>query len=193
VTLEVFSRDVVPVLQIGIGALGVISIALVWRQIRQTTLWNKLNSPHNFLDVERSERLTRRAFREMRRLGVDPHKLVSAGDADKIHDDETAQLAVKSFLNDVENICTAVRIGSVDEDCAYAVHSARVVEIVRRFGPFIAKVQDAYGDPELFIEQLKVAARWEKRTLETNARETAKLAELQKKLQKARGVREKVR
>lgn len=191
-TLQVFSRDIVPIIHLGVVTLGLAGIFLLWWQIRQTTLWNKLNSPYNFLDVERTTRLEKEVFAALRALTIDPNLKLTVADVTKILKDDNAQLTLKAYLNDVENVCAAVRIGSVDKDCAYAVHSTRVVEIAKRNKNFVKAVQDFYRDPEIYIEMQKVAAEWEKRALKDRSKEQIKLQRLQSDLDQQKGVKTKV-
>ncbi|WP_207204501.1 hypothetical protein [Nitrosomonas eutropha] len=48
-SLQEFSRDMVPLLQLVISLIGTAGLYLVWMQIRQTNIWNRANSQHTLL------------------------------------------------------------------------------------------------------------------------------------------------
>jgi hypothetical protein len=191
-TLEVFSRDIVPILQLTVMILGLAAVILLWWQIWQTRLWNKLASPHNFLDTERAARLETALFKVLRRLNIDPNSELDNSQVQAVLMDDEAQITLKAYLNDIENICAAVRIGSVDSDCAYAVHSCRVIEIHKRYRLFIKAIQDFYDDPEVYIETQKVAADWERRSLQDREDQQQRLKKLETALINEKGVKQKV-
>lgn len=41
-SLQEFTRDIIPILQLIVSAFGLASLFLLWWQLRQTNLWNKL-------------------------------------------------------------------------------------------------------------------------------------------------------
>lgn len=191
-TLEVFSRDIIPILQFIATFIGLIGIFLLWWQIRQTNIWNKLNSFKEFLDVSRTYELDKDLYEKLRAIEVDPNSYIREEDVQKILSNDSAHLAVKAFLNDTENLCSAIRIGAIDYEGAYAVHSARVIAIYERYKKFIDSVRKNHDDDEIYIELEKIALEWSKKHLRKVDKERQKVEELKRELNDEKGVKPKV-
>ncbi|RJQ78543.1 MAG: DUF4760 domain-containing protein [Desulfobacteraceae bacterium] len=100
-------------------------------------------------------------FESLTNLKIDPHKTaLSEEEAMLIHSDNSAFIATTAYLNNIENICAAVEIGSVDEDCAYAVHANGVLRSYYKFKTFIDYLRKKLSDDEIYIEIEKVACKW---------------------------------
>jgi hypothetical protein len=191
-TLEIFTRDILPLIQCAATIVGLGALFLLWWQIRETRLWNKLNSPHNFGDSEKTSRLEKDLYENLRQINVDPRAAIDDSDVEKIISDDSAYISLKAYLNDLENICAAVGIGSVDKECAYAVHSCRVIEVHKQFSKFISAIQKKLDDPEVYIELQKVAAIWETRVLKQRVKEQDELQKVRDRLDMDKGVKPKV-
>lgn len=190
-TLEVFSRDIVPILQFIVTMAGLAAIFLLWWQIRQTNVWNRLNSFQAFLDVSRTYNIDKELYAQLRKIEIDPHALLSDKDVAKIYTDDAAYLAVNAVLNDADSLCAAIRIGAVDPDGAYAIHSARVIRMYENYIKFIEESRLRYSDDEIFIEMEKIALAWKKQHLQTKEVKKQKVQRLKADLHAGEGVRKK--
>ena len=160
-TIQEFSRDIVPILQLIVMVIGLLSLFLLWWQSLQTNQWNKLNSPHNFIDVPLLSKLTQNYNDAFNKLGINPRKNeFTEGETNKIYSDNDAFHAVSAFLNNLENVCAAVSIGCVDEDCAYAVHASGVIRSYYKFSSFINKLRKDFENDEICVELEKIACKW---------------------------------
>lgn len=186
-TLTEFSRDVVPVLQLLVTAVALFSVLLAWRQMSQTVRWNKLQAHHSFFRETPNRQLEKQVYEHAARIGVSIDRAVPPVDLGKIYADRDALFAVKAYLDEYEELCTAVNVGTVDEDLAFAIDSARVLKAYRVFDPFIRELRERLKNEELYVELEKVALRWSR--LEEGRRE-ARLRELER-LGEGRGVRKK--
>lgn len=190
-TIETFSRDIVPIIQAGLALVGLISLFLLWWQIKQTNLWNKLTSKHNFLDVPLSAQLERDLTKSCEKLQIHFDKVLTSEQCKSIRQDVDAYINAKAFLNDAENICAAVRIGSVDIDGAYAVHSARIIRMYDKFIEFIKMVREEYQDDEIYIEFEKTALEWKLRHSESSKKNSDIVIKLNEQLLKQKGTKKK--
>jgi len=154
-------------------------------------LWNKLNSFQASTDVTRIYNLDKELYTQLRKIQIDPSAFISDEDVEKIHADDAAHLAVKAFLNDIENLCAAISIGAVDYEGAYAVHSARIVAVYARYKKFIEAVRQKYDDDEIYVELEKIALAWQKKYLQTKEIEKQKVQKLKAELDAAKGVKQK--
>ena len=100
-TLQEFSRDVAPIVMMVLGVLGLGSLALLWRQIREAAKWNKLQGQAGFLNrgIESMEldHLTAR----LKTLGVkwyDPPVELPTNVVQAIFEDEALNHSVKVYL-----------------------------------------------------------------------------------------------
>ena len=168
-TLQEFSRDVIPILQLCVSSLGVavsffglVSIVLLYTQMRQTNQWNKLNSKYNWVDISVSSALERKLLDKTMVIGIDlvAGHILTDEDVQKITHDADANQAVKDYLTDIENLCSAVEIGAADGDLAYNVHSVRVAEAWLVFEKFIQDIRRRQKDDDIYRELQKVAAAW---------------------------------
>ena len=123
-TLAEFATNVVPVINMVIAGLGLLSLLGLFWQIRETRLWNKINTQHNLVDNLPTQDLERQVYVALAKFQIPRDGTISEAAATALYDDIESFLAVKTFLNKFEVMCAAINLGSIDADYAYAVHSA---------------------------------------------------------------------
>lgn len=190
-TLQEFSRDILPIFQFALTFLGLISLFLVWWQIRENRLWNKLKSAHNFLDVELVKRLEAEVLSLTQPLGITVINGLSQGDIEKLKKSDASILAIKALLNDCENLCAAYQVGYIDRDLAYNVHSARILRLFKLFRVFIDHIRQTYEDEAIYIELEKTALEWEAKDSTLKAKSAAQIAKLKAAVAKRKGLQQK--
>jgi hypothetical protein len=161
-TLQDFTRDIVPILQLLVSVLGLISLFLLWGQIRQKTLWNKLRTQQTFLShitLELQQKLQQAAKKVNVTLKARVEPL-SESEIQRIWDDDAAYLALSRFLNDLETTCTAIHIGIVDPEVAYSSHGIRVTRYYKVYSPVIKKLRAHYNSEDILAEFQKLAEEW---------------------------------
>jgi hypothetical protein len=183
-TLYEFSHDVLPILQFCVTIIGLTSLFLIWWQAKRTTRWNQVQSHHQFFKDTPSATGLRKAHETSKKIGVDPETPLDAQSARKIDEDDDAHFAVKDLLNDFEELCSAIEVGTVGEDYAYAVDSSRLLKTYKIYKPLIDFWREKDQDAEIFIHIQKVALRWEARELTSHETERRTVANLQRKLAK---------
>lgn len=194
-SLQEFTRDIVPILQLVISIFGLASLLLLWWQMRQTNLWHKLNSPQNFADPSTSINLERQLYDSMKKIGIDAGNLnrgITQEELTKMIADDNAYFAVKAYMNDLEMLGAAISIGSSDPDLTYAVHSSRVIRAYTIFKPFIDTIRIKQGNPEIYIEVEKIALDWQRKQLSRQAAQQRKIQKLESALARERGASRKV-
>ena len=193
-TLQEFNRDIIPIIQVCIGLAGLASFFLMWWQLRQTTIWNKLNSPYNFGDTQLSERLEVQLYIQAKKIGINTKQdtpLLSE-EVTKIFNDDDTFFALKAFLNDFESLGAAISVGFADSDLAYAVHAARLRRAYQVFKPYIDQYRSIYDSNDIWLELEKVALAWETKHIKSQNIQQKHLSDLKAKLQKINGVQPKV-
>lgn len=176
--LQTFARDVVPLLQLGISALGLLAIVLLWWQMRQAAIWNKLRAHHSFFKDIPSLELDLLLQKTLRDFEIDYHKPLTDESLKMIEKDIEAIHAVKAYLNEYEELCAAVNVGTVDEELAFATDSARVIHAYSTFERFIAWRRELFSNNGIYLELEKLSKRWLLRKRQQDAKAKKRSEEL---------------
>lgn len=164
-SLQNFSRDIVPILQLLVSFLGLISFLLLWWQIRQTTLWNKLKAQQTFLS-HTTLKLEEEAQQAAKEAGVIVKARVEPltnDEVQKIWNHDKAYHALMRLLNDLETTCTAIHAGVVDPDIAYSSHGIRITHYHKVYLPVIKTLKKHYENDDILAEFDKLAEEWNRR------------------------------
>lgn len=191
--VQTFSRDWAPIAQLVVTSLGLISLCLVYWQIRMTVRWNKINAHiqyfASFANGTRRDALDM----ELRRIGIDERKIdldhsLGEDDVSRILADPAATRAVKRFLNDAEGLCIAVNSGATDEHYAFAENSHEIVTIYLRFQKYIQQRIELRGSDDLYINLKITASRWAQKIESTKKIREREIQRINKELEAQRGV-----
>jgi len=128
---------------------------------------------------------------KMRELGTDPYSVLSDNSVRIIYDNNDVLYAIRDYLNDLEEICTAVNSGAVDEDYAYALESATIVLAFGVFQPLIERQRERFNIDTVWIELQKRALRWKKRQIKEISTRKQQLIELAAAVDREKGIHEK--
>ncbi len=161
-TLQEFSRDIVPIIQMGLMALALLSLLLVGWQIKQTTLWNKLRAEESYLRLSDMD-LQKAVLDAGKKIGIDLKARttpITEREAQKIWNDDDAYTALLTLLNSTETIAFAMNAGKVDMDVALEMHGMLISHLLRIYQPFIQKVRDRYQETHIFLEMEKIQTLW---------------------------------
>lgn len=162
-TLADFNSQILPLINLAFSVLGVLSVILLFIQIRQTDRWNRLQSRFNFIDIADCVEANREMNLLFEKLGL--YKLpknqefpFSADAIRKIEESgHGSTFIVDMFLNDMQNICAALRYGLVDKEVFDSIHSGRVLFWYRRLSSYVEKKRIDYDDPRLWSDFERVA------------------------------------
>lgn len=180
-TLEIFSRDFVPVISLVVAVVG---LFFIWKQIKAATQsiqltsasleqasealkhssrWNKINSTYNFFDLERNSRIEEELYKAGKRLGIKFDKELSSEELKKLTADDICFLKAKEFLNDFESYCAAYQIGALDKELAYQMLGTRIAKEFRVFYPLVEHLRNRFNDLGILIEFQNTANEWNAR------------------------------
>lgn len=170
-TLQEFTRDVVPIAAVLVAVVGVL---LVWRQLRtanialeHTSRWHRIHATYNFFDLERSINLEIRAKENARAEGIPfEDDDISDESIKKIIGDYNLETPFNRFLNDIEVYACAYFAGAIDQEISYHMHGSRIVAKYRMYQDYIEFYRKYKAQPDVLIEFEKLALLWEARLLE---------------------------
>ena len=160
-------KDNLPILQLGISSTTLVSLFLLWWQVKQAAHWHRLRAQQALLDAS-SMKMEETLHHAASKVGVNLKARtvpLRQDEMERLLNDDTAYYASLAFLNDIESTCLSVQAGTVDEHLAYGTHAHRVCVCFKIFQPVVEHLRKHYQDDELLIEFEKVADRWSKKDL----------------------------
>src|SRR5271163_794333 len=93
------TNNIVPILQLVVSAVGLISLFLIWYQIKLATQWNKFKAHFDLLSYLPDEHLELSALKALEAVGCKRDSPVSRDAANQLYEDTTAFVTLKTFLN----------------------------------------------------------------------------------------------
>jgi hypothetical protein len=183
-TFYEFSHDVVPVFQFCLTVIGLTSLFLIWWQARRTTRWNQVVSHHQFFKDTPSHSHERAAHDAAKKIQVDLEVPLDAQSAQKFFGDDDARFAARNLLNDYEELCSAIQVGTLSESYAYSVDATRVIRAYKTFKSFIELMRAKKEAQHAWTDLQKLALKWEVRQLALRQKKEKAFAKLEKDLAK---------
>jgi len=131
-TLEGFSRDIVPI-------IGLVSIFLIFWQLRITNKWNKYNFTYNILNSGKLYELEYKVMNLFKAQGIDIVAIKKIDDSilEKIKKDQDLNNSICEYLSFLENFCIGLKHGAVEKNIAYDAISETVVTQWVRYEKYI--------------------------------------------------------
>ncbi len=158
-----------------------------------TSKWNKINASLAYIPQDGYVPRWRQVCDALGGIGInfETHKAIANEDLSTLCEDNIVRPIVDDYLNALENLATAVSVGAIDDDIAFARTSAAMIAAARFFGPFINWARDAFRlDSWLQLELL--AAKWEERLSERKAAHQRELDRVRRAAREAGGLKPKV-
>ncbi|HYC72060.1 MAG TPA: DUF4760 domain-containing protein [Opitutaceae bacterium] len=201
-TLHEFSRDIVPIIATVISALSLIllllglrSLQLLEKQIevaarsaRESMIWNRNNAHHVFFSNTPNPEKDKALVREMKRLNLDPDGPITNEHLEVIKGDVEFILAMRHYLNELEELCAAVNAGTVDEELAYALDSSIVTRRFFQYEKYIDYMREKRADKTLYVELQHVATKWAERSHRERVATENKLQQLEEESTRIKSV-----
>lgn len=135
----------------GVQAAGV---AILIYQLWDAHGWRKKESAYNFADVGDAALLQERLYGVLQEFAgyTFPERCVplDEGAVARISSDGSATFVVNTFLNYLQNLCTAHELGLVSERSFHAIHAGRVVWWYRILRPYIEDRRVAYHNRDIW-------------------------------------------
>lgn len=162
-------KDCMDVAQVAITGLGLGSLVLLWKQLRDASKWNKLLSYHQFFSIFPSEHVVS-AVRDSLRQHQEDHILrdkdatLSSSVAQKLYsgnEPDGSRASIDGYLDMFETFCAAVHCGLISEDYAYGIEGGRVIKNYLRFEEYIKLAQEV--NKRAFTHFKVCAHRWKSR------------------------------
>ena len=167
--------------------LGLISLILIFKQLRDSRLWNKLHFTYTFfpnpLEFEAIEVfLDERISFWKRDTAITNIEVKALIGKEPISDDEKKKLSesfgptaekskvaqelyeagrkLKLYMNQIEAYCAAISSGIIDSESAQHVYEYKFRRAYEKALPWIEKVRSIKNEPRLYIETAKVLNKW---------------------------------
>ena len=86
-TLAEFATNVVPVINMVIAGLGLLSLLGLFWQIRETRLWNKINTQHHLVDSLPTQDLERQVYVALAKFQIPRDGTIAEAAATALYDD----------------------------------------------------------------------------------------------------------
>ncbi|AUJ70047.1 DUF4760 domain-containing protein [Pseudoalteromonas sp. NC201] len=181
-TIADFFKDMVPILSLVIGVIGII---LVTRQVyfarialEQAAHWNKIHATYSTFDVSAQtelELVAKSYAKNKLNLDIGAHYILTESDAKKIFGDDECLLLFTRYLNTLEGSCAAYQFGAADRELSYHLNGGRVPHKYDTYKTLIDLYREERGNPTILIEIEKTAIEWKERLAEElNEMETNK-------------------
>jgi hypothetical protein len=159
-TLQEFTRDIVPIFMLFVTSLGLISLILMWWQIRKGIAWNKLSATRDHFNDLPSQEDEIALQSKLRSIGIDPYTPLTEEQASKVFHDPELFLTLKLYLNKYEVYCAALAAGMVDEEYARTLAGDKVVVLMDVFEKLIHRQRKELKLDVIWIEIERLAAEW---------------------------------
>lgn len=159
-------KECMDVAQVAITGLGLASIVLLWKQLSDTSRWNKLLSYHQFFMSFPNEDITnelRNTLREHKQDHIlrDKEATLPADVAKKLYEGnepDGSKMAMDRYLDVFETFCAAIHCGLIRDDYAYKLEAGRVIKNFKRFEKYIELAQEV--NKRAFVQFKHCARRW---------------------------------
>ena len=131
-TLQEFSRDIVPILGLG-------TILLVFWQLYRTNKWNQYNFTYNILNSGKIEELESNviALFKAKDINIVSKKSIGEPILELIKNDQGLNNAISIYLSFLEKFCIAINHNAVDEEIAFDALSENIVRSWVRYKIYI--------------------------------------------------------
>lgn len=135
------------------------SMWLLSQQIKRDQEWNRRKAAHDLLFTSAND-LRGLRLQMDRKIDIYDSKQTYSTIAEQL--DVADHQALDGVLNFIENLCTAVKNGVVDEDLIYSAYGGIVLAYWRWAEPYIQKEREKH--PLLWIEIVPYVESWRIRT-----------------------------
>ena len=165
INLEEFNKLYLPVLDLSISGLGLISVIYLIKQYRKDNRWQKLQSSYNFIGIGEELDLQERLYKLYDQLEVysfpEICRPLTKDQVVSIKKDREATVVTNMFLNHLQNICTAYNFGLIDKKVFAVIHSGRILWWYKVLNPYIEERSIDYANDLIWCEFTALAKKIE--------------------------------
>lgn len=159
-TLEQTAR----IVELGLLALGLLSLFLIAEQTRLTAKWNKLLSYHQFF----GELITSEMVSDLRKVAetcgfseeMRQLKPIHSASLECIVNSDEHMNTISAYLDEFEEFCAAVHAGVADHEYAYTLEATRVIRAWVVFEPFITRRRATVRYSRCYLELERLGGAW---------------------------------
>ena len=162
-TLNDFSIQVAPTIQAITSAFGLLSLAMLWWQVRKTNDWNRVGATFQIMETEKFSELEKRAIDACSAIQIPFPKNLDREESVKVRSDQTAYHSIKSLMMFLDRICVAYQAGYIDRDIIFCTYGPIIVGYYRHLSTYIGVVRDEMSAPEAYRDFTQVAADLDER------------------------------
>jgi hypothetical protein len=145
-----FSIDYAPTIQAVAAVLGLVSLVLVWYQIRKTNDWNRNSAAFEIMDLERFYTLEEQATKFCKAIEVPFPSLLNIENASKVRNNYDAYHAVKNLVIFLDRICVAYQAGYVDKEVLAFTYGPIIAGYYSFLFNYISIARQEMGAPEAY-------------------------------------------
>ncbi len=156
-TLHDFSIDYAPTIQAVAAILALVSLALLWFQIKKTNDWNRIAAAFGIMELERFYQLEEQATRSCKAIGVPFPAFLSLENAAKVRNTYDAYHSVKNLVIFLDRICVAYQAGYVDKDVLAFTYGSIISGYHKLLLNYIAVARDEMSAPEAYRDFKRTA------------------------------------
>jgi hypothetical protein len=157
-TVHEFSSEWAPAIQAIAAVLGLISLVLVWWQIRKTNDWNRVSAAFQIMEMEKFFTLEDAATKACKAIEVPFPAELSLADAQKIRSDFSAYHAIKNLATFLERVSVAYQSGYVDRQVLAFTYGALLVGYHRVLQNYIVVTRVENDAPEVYRDFKRTAS-----------------------------------
>lgn len=160
-SLDDFNTLYVPILNLGVTGLGLISVIILVKQYQKDNRWRRLQSSYNFIGIGEEFNLQQKIYNVYFKLGIYPFPEVcnplTESQINIIAQDPDATLITNMFLNHLQNLCIAFTFGLVNDDVFKNIHASRIRWWYTILKPYIEQRKVDYRNDKIWNEFEKIA------------------------------------
>jgi hypothetical protein len=156
-TLHDFSIDYAPAIQAVAAVLGLVSLVLVWYQIRKTNDWNRNSAAFAIMELERFYTLEEQATKFCKVIEVPFPAPLNIENASKVRSNYDAYHAVKNLVIFLDRICVAYQAGYVDKEVLAFTYGPIIIGYYGVLSNYIFIVRQEMGAPEAYRDFARTA------------------------------------
>jgi hypothetical protein len=156
-TLSQFNVDYAPTVQAVAAVLGLVSLMLLWWQIKKTNDWNRVSAAFQIMEMDKFYLLEEQATKACKAIEVPFPAVLTMDAARKIRSSYDAYHSVKNLAIFLERICVAYQAGYVDKHVIVFTYGALLSGYHSVLESYIAVTREENNAPEVYRDFKRTA------------------------------------
>lgn len=156
-SIKEFSTDWAPAISAIAAMLSLLSLLLLWYQIRGTNVWNKVAAAFGLMDLDRFYLLEEQATKDCKAISVPFPAPLSLDQARQVRNNYNAYHAVKNLAIFLDRIAVAYQSGYADKEVVAATFGPILVGYKRVLESYIQLARTELKSPEAYRDFSRTA------------------------------------